>query len=231
MSSLPSQPIDPTQPDSLKLHSAQAEQQPEHDEILNPGLTNPLSDAHFDQLRWASKRAKAIEKAVRYASFSGWTTLLAGAFSVPFALGNPPMLIFAIVIAGIGTRELTLRRQLQVLDSKAPKKLAINQVVLAGALIVYAIYMLIAPAGEGVVASSMKADPMLQSTPELSGMFDDMIKLEHMATALMYVGMIIVAIFMQGGTAMYYLIKGAKLKKLHKDTPDWVVKVYQTVQQ
>jgi len=228
MSSLPHDPAD--------LNTATAQLKLSQDDISSPrsiphpGLTNPLSDAHFDELRWASKRAKAIEKAVRYASFSGWTTLLAGALSLPFALGKPSMMIFALVIAGIGTRELTLCRSLRVLDSKAPKRLAINQVLLAASLSTYAIFMLMSPAGEGMVESAMKTDPMLQSTPELSGMFDDMIQLEHLATAIMYVMMIVIAVFIQGGTAMYYLLKGSKLKKMHKETPDWAVRVYQTLQ-
>lgn len=228
MSTFPHDPSDlNTSTSQLKLSQDDAiASQP----IPYPGLTNPLSDAHFDELRWASKRAKAIEKAVRYASFSGWTTLLAGALSLPFALGKPPMMIFAIVIAGIGTRELTLCRNLRVLDSKAPKKLAINQILLACALSTYAIFMLMSPSGEGMVETAMKTDPMLQSTPELSGMFDELIQLEHVATALMYVMMIVIAIFIQGGTAMYYLLKGSKLKKMHKETPDWVVRVYQTLQ-
>jgi len=41
-------------------------------------LSNPLSDAQLNEIRLCSKRAKPIEKAVRYANFSGWATLLSG---------------------------------------------------------------------------------------------------------------------------------------------------------
>lgn len=220
MSSLP---VDPNPAHSpLRLLSDQPA--PQH-----PGAINPLSDAHLEQIRHASKRAKPIEKAIRYANFSGWTTLLAGALSLPFALGNLPMMIFALVIAGVGTRELTIRRQLMKLDLRAPKKLAINQLMLGSALIAYALYMLIASPSKTMIESAMEADPVMQSTPELAGMMDDLIQLEQVATAMMYVAMILLAFVFQGSTALYYLLKSKKLKKLHKHTPEWVIKVYQTI--
>lgn len=220
MSSLP---VDPNPAHSpLRLQSDQPAPS-------NSGEVNPLSDAHLNQIKLASKRAKPIEKAIRYANFSGWTTLLAGALSLPFALGNLPMMIFALVIAGIGTRELTLRRQLMKLDLRAPKKLAINQLMLGSALVAYALYMLIATPSKTLIESAMEADPVMQSTPELAGMMDDLIQLEQVATAMMYVAMILLAFVFQGSTALYYLLKSKKLKKMHKHTPEWVIKVYQTI--
>lgn len=220
MSSLP---VDPNPAHSpLRLQSDQPAPS-------NSGEVNPLSDAHLNQIKLASKRAKPIEKAIRYANFSGWTTLLAGALSLPFALGNLPMMIFALVIAGVGTRELTLRRQLMKLDLRAPKKLAINQLMLGSALITYALYMLIATPSKTLIESAMEADPVMQSTPELAGMMDDLIQLEQVATAMMYIAMILLAFVFQGSTALYYLLKSKKLKKMHKHTPDWVIKVYQTI--
>ncbi len=224
MSSLPINPRSQDTPLRFSEHEPPASAPAGH-----PGETNPLSDAHLDQIRLASKRAKPIEKAVRYAGFSGWATLLAGVLSLPFAFGDTPMLIFTIALAGIGTRELTLRRSLRSLESWAPRKLAINQLLLGSTLMIYAIFMLVSAPAQTMIESAMQADPTIQSTPELAGMMDDLIVFEQMATALIYVGMIVLAIIFQGGTALYYLRKGSKLKKFHKHTPDWVVRVYQTV--
>ncbi len=220
MSSLPIDPNPAHTP--LRLQSEQPAPS-------NPGLANPLSDAHLNRIRLASKRAKPVEKAIRYANFSGWTTLLAGALSLPFALGNLPMMIFALVIAGVGTRELTLRRQLIKLDMRVPTKLAINQLMLGGALITYAVYMLVATPSKTMIESAMEADPVMQSTPELAGMMDELIQLEQVATAMMYLAMIALAMLFQGGTALYYFLKGSKLKRLHKETPEWVINVYKAV--
>lgn len=224
MSSLPVDPTSSSSPASpLRLHD------PAGVPSGHPSQTSPLTDAHLSQIMIASKRAKPIEKAVRYANFSGWTTLLAGALSLPFALGQPPMMIFALVIAGIGTRELTLRRSLKTLDLRAPKKLAINQLFLGCALITYAVFMLMSAPAQTMIESAMQADPVMQSTPELAGMMDDLVVFEQLATAMIYVSMIFIAIFFQGGTALYYFFKGSKLKKMHKETPKWVIRVYQTV--
>lgn len=207
---------------SLRLQSDQAASE-------HADATNPLSDAHFEQLRLARKRVKPIEKAARYAQLSGWTTLLAGALSLPFAFGNIPMMVFSLVIAGIGTHELTLRRSLIQLDLRAPKKLALNQLILGGALMVYAVFMLVSSPSKTIVESAMEADPMMQSVPELSGMMDDLIQLEQVATAMMYVGMILMAVLVQGATALYYMLKGKKLKAMHRHTPGWVIRIYQTM--
>lgn len=221
MSSLRVQPTSDQHP--LRLQAT--ESTPTH-----PGTSNPLSDAHLDQLAKFSKRVRPIEKCIGYAGFSGWLTLLAGVVSLPFALSDSPMLVFLIIIAAIGTRELSLRRALKNLDAKAPKKLAMNQVILGSLLIAYAVFKLMAPAGPGLVESTMSTDPMLQNAPELSGTFDDLIAFEKIATAMIYVTMIFVAVFFQGSTALYYLMKSSKLKKLHKHTPYWVIRVYQTIQ-
>lgn len=192
-------------------------------------VRQPLAATDFDEIRLGARRAKSIEKVVRYANFSGWTTLLAGGLSLPFSLGNPPMMLFALVIAGIGTRELTLRRSLKVLDVKAPAKLAINQLMLGGALIVYAVFMLVSTPEQTMIESAMEADPMIQSTPELAGMMDELVVFERMATALIYVAMIFIAVIFQGSTALYYFLKGSKLRKMRQQTPNWVLEVYQTV--
>ncbi len=195
----------------------------------HPGAANPMSEAHFDQLSRLSDLARPVERAMRYAHFSGWTTLLAGALSLPLALHRPAMLVFCVVVAGIGTRELTLRRRLARLEVRAPRQLALNQLVLGGALISYALFMLASTPGKGMVESAMATDPVMQSTPELGGMMDELVRMERLATAMLYVGMILLAVIVQGGTALYYTLKTRKLRTLHKQTPDWAVRVYQTL--
>ncbi|MFG0246342.1 MAG: hypothetical protein ACF8MF_09885 [Phycisphaerales bacterium JB052] len=190
---------------------------------------SPLSEAQFEQLQLIQRLAHPAHRAGGYAKFSGWTTLLAGALSIPFALRNIPMLVFCICLAGIGTRELTLRRQLLHLKASAPKKLAVNQLLLAGTLIAYSVYMLMGAPSTSMVDSALSSDPMLQSTPELSGMIDDLAQLELLAKAAMYAGLIVIAIFVQGGTAVYYITKAKSLQRLHQRCPAWCVRVYQTM--
>ncbi|MGV6814718.1 MAG: hypothetical protein ACWA5W_06900 [Phycisphaerales bacterium] len=186
---------------------------------------SPLKPAHFQQLEDAHRRARPVNKAVRFASLSGWMTLGAGACSLPFVLGNTKMMIFMLVIAGIGTRELTLRRSLNQFELRAARKLAINQLLLGAALSAYAIMMLLAGPGTTLVESAMQSDSTMGSNPEIAGMMDDMINLERTANMLIYIAMIPLAICIQGGTALYYTAKGKRLKTLLNTTPGWVIQV------
>lgn len=230
MSALPlPNPNEPTRDPSIPPLSmaGEAGDQPPPQYSATP---SPLDASHFAQLEQMARLARPIGRAARYANFSGWTTLLAGALSLPFALGNSPMLVFCIALAGIGAREVSLRKRLIMLETTASKKLAINQLCLAAALSVYAVYMLTTAPAQGMVEKALASDPALQSSPEMAAMLDDMVELEKVGTALMYIGMIAVAGLVQGTTAVYYATKGGKLKKLHRETPEWAVRVYQSVQ-
>lgn len=189
-----------------------------------------LREEHFAQLEQAVRNARPARRAAGYASFSGWSMLLAGAVSLPFVLGNIPMLIFCVALAGVGTRELTLRRRLLRLETSAPRKLAINQLVLGATLAGYAIFMLTRPPGESMIASAAGSDPMLQSVPEITAQLNDFAQIEHAIKASVYVLLILVALFVQGGTAIYYACKTCSLRRLHKHTPEWCVRVYRAVQ-
>lgn len=188
-----------------------------------------LDQRHFAALEEIVRLARPIRKAASFASFSGWATLLAGALTLPFSIGNIPMMVFCIVLAGIGTRELSLRRRLLKLETTVPRKLAINQLLLGGSLIAFAIFKLLQPTGESMVMSSIQSDPTIQSMPELASQFDGIAQLEHLVMAASYVIMILVALFVQGGSAIYYICKTRAMKRLHKRVPGWCVQVFSTV--
>jgi len=155
-------------------------------------------------------------------------TLGTGALSLPFVLGDTPMIIFMLIIAGIGTRELTLRRSLNIFELRAANKLAFNQLILGAAIGTYAIVKLMSPAATTLVESAMQSDPNLAGTPEVAGMMSDMIELEKMVNKLIYIAMIPIAIIVQGSTALYYHLKGRKLNALLNNTPGWIIKVLLT---
>ena len=77
--------------------------------------------------------------------------------------------------------------------------------------------------------SSIQSDPTIQSMPELASQFDGIAQLEHLVMAASYVIMILVALFVQGGSAIYYICKTRAMKRLHKRVPGWCVQVFSTV--
>ncbi|MCR9074604.1 MAG: hypothetical protein NXI07_01055 [bacterium] len=199
------------------------------DQTAGSAATPPLDEMHIEQLERSVRYARPARRAAAFASFSGWTTLLAGAVSLLFSIGNLPLMVFCVALAGIGTRELTLRRRLLRLETTAPRKLAINQLILGSTLAAYAVFMLTRPPGESMIASATSGDPMLQSVPEISGQLQDLSQMEQMVKAGVYVLMIVIAVLVQGGTAVYYACKSRSLRKLHKNTPEWCVRVYRAV--
>ena len=190
----------------------------------------PLSDEQMQQIFDSGDRARPIRKAARFASGNGWLTLLAGFSTVPFAIGNIPLLTFAVLLGAIGTHELTLRRRLLRYIPKTTRKLAINQLMLGALLSGYAVWMMVQSAtGEGMIASTLNQDPMLKSAPELAGALEGLAKLERLATIGIYLLMIVVAVIVQGGSALYYLLKGRALARFCARTPGWVIGIHHAV--
>ena len=207
---------------------------PTHDDrpplsLARDASSRVLEERHYQQLQELTRLARPARKAAGYAHFSGWATLLSGALSLPFTIGNIPMMVFCLSIAAIGTRELTLRRRLLELDASSPRKLAFNQLMLGGVLATYAIYMLMQPAGESTIASAASSDPSLQSVPEIAAQLDGLAQIEHVIRAGVYVLLLLIALLVQGGTAIYYACKARSLKRLHKRSPEWCVRVFSLV--
>lgn len=188
-----------------------------------------LEEHHYAMLEETVRRSRSIRKAAGYAAFSGWATLLAGAFTLPFMIGNIPMMMFCVVLAGIGTRELSLRRRLIRLETSVLRKLAINQLMLGCVLSTYAIVHLFQPSGESVLVSTMNSDPSIQSVPGIADQLNELAQLEQLVMAGTYALMILMALFVQGGSAIYYLLKIRTMRRLHQRTPGWCVRVYSTV--
>lgn len=189
-----------------------------------------LSESDYADLQRAVRLTRPIRRASGFAAFSGWGTLLAGAISLPFTLSSTPALIFCVALAGLGTRELTLRRRLRRLNPKAPPLLALNQVLLGAALIAFAVYMLVQPAGESVFASTLASDPALQGMPELNAQIASLAQIERLVVGLVCACMILVALTVQGGSAIYYLCLSRGIRRLQRGAPDWCLRVISTVQ-
>ncbi len=211
-------PTDPSPSSPLRLADAP------------PASPSPLNDEQMQQILSSARLARPLRKAERFAAGNGWLTLLAGCLTVPFAIGDLPTLTFAVLLGAIGTRELTLRRRLHRFEPRVTRKLALNQVMLAVLLSIYAISKMVQSASsEGMISSVIANEPMIQSTPEVADMLSGMVQLEKIATMGMYVLLIIIAVIVQGSSALYYLIKGRALARFRARTPDWVIRVHHAV--
>lgn len=175
--------------------------------------------------------AKPIRKATAYARFSGWCTLLAGVISVLFSLGSLPGMVLGGVLAAIGMRELGLARRLARFEMGAPGALALNQIAFGIVLIGYAGYKIVTMgSGDGVIAGTLSADPTIATMPELAGTMDQLNQIEYLLNIGVAGGLILVALVVQGGTALYYFSKRKPLAKLNTHAPDWVLRVHRIIQ-
>lgn len=175
--------------------------------------------------------AKPVRKAAGYARMSGWMTLGAGVFSVLFSLGSIPGMTFGMLLSAVGMRELGLARKLDQFNIRAPSKLALNQIILGSLLAGYAIFKVMSydPA-DSVLAGSLGSDPSLASMPELAGTLQELGTIEYLLNIGIAAMLIIVAVVMQGGTALYYWSKRKRVQQLHQHTPQWVLDVHAALQ-
>jgi hypothetical protein len=173
-----------------------------------PGLTAE----QIREIRQAQERGKKIRRAVTVARTDAGIT---GAFGVmailSFWLGVENVVVGAALCV-LALNSLRGARRLQKFDLAAPGILGMNQVYLAGVIILYALYALHA----GLSGNS----PYTQQLRELGA--GDLAGLERTIYWLVYGGLIVGTIVAQGLTALYYFSRARHLEAYLKDTPQWV---------
>ena len=182
--------------------------------IGGPGL----SPEQLKQISDARLRAKKIRKGVSVALFDGWTiaifaglTLLSGLFSI---VG----LLLGIGMAAAAYIELTQAKKLKQLDPRAPAALAWNQVFLGSILFLYAVYSL-----WSIFSGHSAMNSELAKYPELSQFTGDLDQLSKLIGLLVYGTLIAVAVFGQGGTALFYLSRRKHVDAYLRETPQWIL--------
>jgi hypothetical protein len=177
-----------------------------------------LSPEQLRQIADARRRSAKIRKGVSVALFDGWTigifaglTLIGGLFSfVGLLLGAGMMAVAYVEIRGA--------KRLRQLDPAAPKTLAWNQVFLGALLFAYAVFSL-----WRIYAGQTELAAQLNAYPELAGIAGDVERLSQLIGLLIYGTLIAVAVFGQGGTALFYLTRRKYIDAYLRDTPQWII--------
>jgi hypothetical protein len=174
------------------------------------------------ELAESKKHFKKIFRAINYAKFDAWTVGIFGGLTLIVGLGTFS-LVGVLLGAGmsyVAYSEFMNASALRKLDLNSPKKLAINQVVLGSLLMAYAIYMLLT----SHVDMSQYAD--LAGAGQMGAkMADDLKQMTTLAFRLVYFALIAIAIFAQGGTALFYLSREKFLRRYLEHTPAWIVEM------
>ena len=190
----------------------------------------PISAAQQAALADAEQAAKRFAFAPKLALFNGVTLLLAAAMSFMLSLFDPTALLTVAVLAGSGFIELKYGRKLRAYDPSAGLWLALNQLALLAAIVIYAVSKLAAAiTGRLSLASELAAHPELTS---MIGSLDDpavhdalaaMSDLFRTGLILGYSSLIAGSVVAQGGAAYYYFSRRKLLCDFLARTPTWVV--------
>jgi hypothetical protein len=182
---------------------------------------NPLSVSHRRELSAARDRAKTIRKAARVATFNGWTTAAAAAFSAMFLLFDRGGVAIAITLglSVVAYNEFRGRKRLLNFDPSAATMLGWNQLGLLAMIVVYCLWML---SGSSAEASAVSAQFNSAAERELLSMAGDLEGLYKTAALAMYGGAIALSVLFQGGNALYYFTRRRHVEDFIAETPQWV---------
>lgn len=204
--------------------------QPPSTQPAPPVGGSPLSAEHMATLNAARRTLRRVRRATKFAAFSGWSTLVFGLLTLPFALGNFTALLLGAAFVGCGLNELRAKRRLEKLDRSAPGQLAINQLTLGAVVAVYAgLHVAGALTGEGAITAAIASDPSLAGSAEVAPMLEDLARLERTIVVSVYLGVGFGALVMGSGAALFYASRRKHLRQLHEHTPAWALDVLELV--
>ncbi len=159
----------------------------------------------------ASFRAvRRLRRGRTVARFNGWSEAIFGGFAVLFGIFSVTSLLAGIGLIAVARRELRLARELGRLNPRAPRALALNQLVLLGGVLAYCGWQTYA---------GLSGPSVLERYPELGQLsssgasvdFDGMWKTAVVATYATVAGLSLV---LQGMTAWWYASLRAPLAVL-----------------
>ncbi|MFI5379662.1 MAG: hypothetical protein ACHRHE_10220 [Tepidisphaerales bacterium] len=181
-----------------------------------------LSPEHLGQLAAARASAGKIRRAISIARFDGWTIATFAGLTLICGLASPVSLVLGLGMGAAAFVELRAATRLRRLDPAAIRTLACNQLALGSLLILYALFSLYVQfTGPGVYAQAAASDPALA---------DALRPFESLSRALslgVYALVILIAIFAQGGLALFYFSRARHLHAYLAQTPPWIIRLHQ----
>ena len=185
-----------------------------------PSAPGPLSPQQLRELTDARSAHRYIRRAITVALFDGWTIAAFAIANCLCGLADFQSMIVGAVLGVMAFVEIRGASQLRRLDESAPRRLAINQILLGLLLCAYAVWRIYDYLhGPSPYAQLSAADP------KIGKRFEDMFR--SLAVAI-YGCLIIFAICAQGGAAIFYFTREKYLKAYRQRTPGWILQMQQT---
>jgi len=176
-----------------------------------------LSPEQLTELAAARARSKPIRRTVSIAKFDGWGIAIFAALTFAGGLFHWLGFVLGAAMATVAFIELAGAQRLRTLDLTAPRALALNQIFLGSVLLLYAIYSLWSLTHDTSFISSQL------SSADMAQLGADIPRLAKLIGWLIYGTLACVAIFFQGGLALFYFSRRKHMEKYIADTPAWIV--------
>ena len=183
-----------------------------------PGASGALNPDQVRELLEAQARVSKLRRAAKVARFDGWTVAFFAALTILTGITSFSSLLLGTGMAIVAYVEFDGATKLRRLVSAAARRLAINQACLGTMLILYSLWQLYC----GMSSASHYAS-LAGGDPQMARMLAPVESLTKAVTIAVYVTLIAVALFMQGGTALYYLSRQKLLEQYVRATPKWIL--------
>jgi hypothetical protein len=178
-----------------------------------------LSAENLREMQTARQSARKIRRAVTAAKFEGYTIAICGVLTVLMGMGSVWQMLGGTILTVIGVIEITGGGRLARFDPGAVRMLTINQLSLAGLILLYGLWNLHAemahPVSDFPDLSPADAQVLGQMDSSVTG-------LTHEIMVLLY-GSMIAAAAAEAGMAFYYHSRGELVRRYLAETPAWII--------
>jgi hypothetical protein len=188
--------------------------------VANQEQPEAASPEQIKLLTEAKVRRKRIDKAIGVASFNAWSGAVMAALALPFALFSVSAALTGMVLTVFAYTEFSGRKMLRELEVRGLQVMAINQLALGAAIILYAVWQIVS----SLTGGGQYAELIAQS-PELGTMLRPMESMIRKLEVGTYAVVIVGTVAMQGGTALYYWTRRKHLKEYLEQTPEWAIQI------
>ena len=188
-----------------------------------PGASAPQMNPLQIQQQMSAARiaAKKVRRAASVATADAWMLAIVAVPSLAAGLIDRGLIgiLLGAALCAIACVEFSGAKRIRRLDPSSTRMLGFNQLALAAVLIIYSLWSL-HQAMNGGLAAELK-----EHEAELQAMGKEMEDMLQTTTNLVYYTLIAVAVFMQGGTALYYFSREKHIRQYVETTPPWIVEM------
>lgn len=187
-----------------------------------PDVPHNVSEEHLRQLAAARAGGKKVRRAIAVAKFDGWSIGAFGALTLLCGLTDPTSIVLGLGMLAVAFVELRSVDALRRLDPRAARTLGMNQLALAALLILYSFWRIYTVSTRPGPYESIKAQDAM-----MARMLQPIEGLTKTISLAVYALLILIALFAQGGMALYYFSRVKHIQAYASKTPPWIVKLQQ----